>query len=281
MIKYMENGFAYVEVSNAVSSAKIALQGAHIYEYTRKSADELLWLSPTSSFERGKAIRGGIPICWPRFGVEDKSMPAHGFTRTAMFSLVSIKELDTESTEVVLRLQESEESCLIWDYKFTLEVVFTISESLEVKMITTNTDTKPFLLTEALHIYLHVSHIDDVKVEGLQNRAYLDTLDGKIKSESGTLLIDKECDRVYQDFKGELVLVDKEKTLSLQTKGSESTVVWNPWIEKGSSMSGMQADAYKEFICLETANAFKNALRLQPKEVHSMSVILLGLTNHH
>lgn len=274
MIKYMENGFAYVEVSNAVSSAKIALQGAHIYEYKRKDTADPLWLSPTSAFEKGQAIRGGIPICWPRFGVEDKSMPAHGFTRTAMFSLVSIKELDKNTSEVTLSLKETQESALIWDYKFTLEVVFTISQSLEVKMLTTNTDSKPFLLTEALHTYLSVSHIDDVSVEGLQNRAYLDTLDGEIKSEKKVLLVEEECDRVYQNFSGELVLVDEKRTLNLYSKGSHSTVVWNPWIKKGSQMSAMQADAYKEFICIETANAFSDAITLAPQKRHSMSVLL-------
>jgi len=67
MLNKKENGFEYIEVKNSIASAKIALQGAHIFEYKCSNKADILWLSPTSHFELGKAIRGGIPICWPRF----------------------------------------------------------------------------------------------------------------------------------------------------------------------------------------------------------------------
>lgn len=63
MLKKQKNGFEYIEVKNSVASAKIALQGAHIFEYKRSNKEDILWLSPISTFEKGVAIRGGIPIC--------------------------------------------------------------------------------------------------------------------------------------------------------------------------------------------------------------------------
>jgi len=175
-LKTKENGFKYIEVSNATSNAKIALQGAHIFEFKRQSKEDILWLSETSAFEEGKAIRGGIPICWPRFGTLDKSLPAHGFSRIAMFELTSVKELNSETTEVTLLLEDDEESHKIWDFSFKLEVIFTIGESLSVAMRTTNTDSKEFMITQALHSYFGVSNILNVKIEGLDACSYVDTL---------------------------------------------------------------------------------------------------------
>ena len=66
--KKLRNGFEYIEVENSSAKAKIALQGAHIFEYVKKDEESFLWLSEISDFEHGKSIRGGIPICWPWLG---------------------------------------------------------------------------------------------------------------------------------------------------------------------------------------------------------------------
>ena len=201
-------------------------------------------------------------------------MPAHGFSRTAKFEFISQKELDDSTTEVILRLSDSKESREIWDYKFELDVVFLISESLTVKMITKNNDSKEFMITEALHTYFSVSHIDDVIVHGLEEKCYIDTLDDTRVTQTGSLTVDAECDRVYLGVDKEIVLEDARKKVNINAVGSSSAVVWNPWIEKGSKMSGMKADAYKEFICIETANAFDDFRVIKPRESHTLGVTI-------
>ena len=54
--------------------------------------------------------------------------------------------------------------------------------------------------------------------------------------------------------------------------GSDSTVVWNPWIDKTKGMSDMAPDDWKEMICVETANAADNAVRLRPGATHKLTV---------
>ena len=49
-LKKFSNGFEYIEIENEKTTAKIALQGAHIFEYKRKGKDELFWLSEISNF---------------------------------------------------------------------------------------------------------------------------------------------------------------------------------------------------------------------------------------
>lgn len=269
-LKKRENGFEYLEVENSVVHAKIALQGAHLFEYSAKEEENFIWLSPTSEFELGCAIRGGIPICWPRFGVLDKSMPAHGFSRTSLFRFVDAKESGDASTEVTLRLTDDAKSRDIWDYKFELDVIFRIGATLEVEIKTKNLDEKSFLITEALHTYFSVSHIDDARIEGLEKRYYLDTLTDVKSLQKDLIKIDQEVDRVYEGVTQDIILKDKHKSLTIHAEGSASAVVWNPWIEKGSNMSGMQAKAYKEFVCIETANAFDDFVMLDAKESHSL-----------
>ena len=69
--------------------ATIALQGAHLISF-KDNGIERLWLSPATELKSNKAIRGGVPICWPWFGNHpDRDLPAHGLVRTALWQVVS------------------------------------------------------------------------------------------------------------------------------------------------------------------------------------------------
>jgi len=269
-MKKFANGFEYIEFWNETMHAKIALQGAHIFEYKRKNLDDILWLSPRSDFEYGKAIRGGIPICWPRFGSFDENMPSHGFSRTSLFKFIGVKQLDETNLQVIFKLIDTQESRKIWNYKFELEVIFTLGASLKVELITHNRDLKEFLITQALHTYFAVSHIDTVAIYGLEDQPFLDTLEDKKSVENHCVKIAKEVDRVYSAEVKKILLKDENRELCITSEGSASTVVWNPWIEKGSRMSGMQKSGYKEFVCIETANAFDDSRVIKPSENYSI-----------
>jgi glucose-6-phosphate 1-epimerase len=271
-LKELENGFEYLEIKNSAASAKIALQGAHIFSFKRSDAKELLWLSSVSAFEMGSAIRGGIPLCWPRFGNFDKSLPQHGFARTAAFELVSVQEESDKLTTVHLRLKSSDESKKVWDCEFVLDVIFHISESLEVEMITSNKDTKEFLITQAFHTYFQVSDIQNIKIVGLENKPYLDTLINKEEVQKGSIRIDKEVDRIYKESAEDIVLEDGERAVHIKAENSASVIVWNPWIEKCSKMSGMEVDGYKKFVCIESANALDDFRMVAPNERISIGV---------
>ena len=266
----LENGFEYIEVQNSLAQAKIALQGAHIFEF--KSKHDLLWLSESSPFEHGKAIRGGIPLCWPSFGDNNPSLAQHGFARTSMFELINTDETQEGITKLTLRLKDSESSLAIWDYHFELNLMITISDTLTLELQTINKETKPFTLTQAFHTYFNISDIADVKVSGLEEKPYFDALDKKTKHQDGVITFDKEFDCVYQEVNKTISLKDKYAEVQIVAKGSASTVVWNPWIKKTARMSGMKKDAYKEFVCIETANAYEDFKILNPKESHTLKV---------
>jgi glucose-6-phosphate 1-epimerase len=264
----------FIEVNNNSASAKIALQGAHIFHYARKDEKNLLWLSEISDFEVGKAIRGGVPLCWPSFGMNNPHLPQHGFARTAMFEHASTKELDAYTTEVILILRHSQATLALWAYKFELELKVTVSDKLTIELSTTNLDDKTFKITQALHTYFPVSHISDAKVKGLNKKPFLDALTKREEVQSGDIIFEEEVDRVYQEVEAEILLTDKDRTIHINNEGSSSVVIWNPWIEKGKRMSAMKDEAYNDFVCIESANAFDDFRLVEPGKTHTLKATI-------
>lgn len=273
-LKKLENGFEYLEVNNDSASAKIALQGAHIFRYKRKGEEPLLWLSSESDFKLGHAIRGGVPICWPSFGMNNPELPQHGFARVFMWKFMDSKEIDRKSTQIHFRLEDSKESRKLWAYKFCLDLKVSVSDKLTMELTTTNTDEKTFKITQALHTYFKVSNISNIVIKGLSEKPFLDTVTNKQCKEKGDILFNKETDRVYQEIEDEISLTDKNRIISIKNEGSSSVVVWNPWIEKCKRMSAMSDEAYKEFVCIESANAFDDFRVLKPKEAHTLKATI-------
>ncbi|MFK5938653.1 MAG: D-hexose-6-phosphate mutarotase [Sulfurimonas sp.] len=276
-LKKLSNGFEYLEVKNSAATAKIALSGAHIFQYKRDNEEDMLWLSDISAFEEGIAIRGGIPICWPSFGKNNPMLPQHGFARTSLFSLLYSEEIDEHTTEVLLRLTDSKESRKLWNYKFELNLKIIVSKTLKIELQTINKDGQQFTLTQAFHSYFNISNIDDVSISGLNKKPYLDALDGKIKTQDGDIKFTSEYDAVYQKAGEEIVLKDKNRTVSIRTEGSDSAVVWNPWIKKCSQMSYMTKEAYKEFVCIESSNAFDDFITLKASQSHTLKATFTPL----
>ncbi len=273
--KKLTNGFEYIEVKNEVAEAKVALQGAHLFHYARAGEEPILWLSEASDFEVGKAIRGGVPICWPWFGFnEDKSLPQHGFARTSLWEFMGSDEVDAKTTVLTLRLTHDEKTLQMWHYKFLLELKITISDKLTLELKTINLDDKSFKISQALHTYFSVSHISEATIKGLDKKPYLDALTWKKELQDGDITFNQEVDRVYQEVDGEIVLSDKNRAIHIKNDGSSSVVVWNPWIEKTLRMSAMRPNAYESMVCIESANAFDDARVLKPQEVHILGAVI-------
>ena len=88
-VSYKEGpgGLPSVVIHNAFGEATISLLGANVIDWTPKDSEPVIWLSDEASFEQGKSIRGGVPICWPWFGAHESNadFPGHGFARTELW----------------------------------------------------------------------------------------------------------------------------------------------------------------------------------------------------
>jgi len=251
-----------------------ALQGAHLFHYHAKDKEPLLWLSEKSYFEKGKAIRGGIPICFPWFGKNnyDDTLPQHGFARNQVWKLMSSHELSDRSTHVQFILTPNKETKALWDYAFVLIYDIRIGAELTLSLTTINSDTQAFEITQALHSYFNVSHISSVSIKGLENTIYYDSLDNQLGKQHGVLSVEKEVDRIYFDNSSNIILQDKIQLIEMKQEGSKSLVVWNPWKEKSKQIIDMQNDGYKTMVCIETANTLKDFVLLSPNEIHVLKL---------
>jgi len=274
---YLGNGLAIARIQNSHASADIAIQGAQILTYEPENEAPVIWLSPQAKFISGKAIRGGVPVCWPWFGNHEteSSFPAHGFARNLEWSVLGSDALEDGSTRVVFELQSNDIAKMQWPYEYHLRYIVTIGATLSVELVTKNIGSSSFTISEALHTYLVIGDIEKTVVKGLANAEYIDKVDGfKRKTQNGDIKVGSEVDRVYLNTAEDCVIEDGKlnRRIRIRKAGSQSTVVWNPWAEKTVQMGDLGTEGYRGFVCVESANAADNALSLTPGESHTLRV---------
>ncbi len=86
---------------------EVYLHGAHVTSWlpAGEIADRL-FLSGSSQFAPGAAIRGGVPVCFPQFA-DQGPLPMHGFARVAAWELVESGRAGNGAAHVRLRLADS------------------------------------------------------------------------------------------------------------------------------------------------------------------------------
>lgn len=262
------------EIDNAYARATIALQGAHVMGFQPHGATPVLWLAAQAQLAAGKALRGGVPICWPWFGAhpERADLPAHGFARKLDWRVIASETLQDGSTRVAFELHKNEIVRAQWPYLCHLSCIVTVGRTLAVELVTENKGYTPLPLSEALHTYLAVGDVERVRVLGLENCRYFDKTDGATRTQQGPIEhISAEIDRVYQGTTAECVVEDPVlgRRIRIVKRGSQATVVWNPWAEKSAALD-MGASEYRSMLCVESANALDSALTLAPGERHSL-----------
>lgn len=267
-------GYPVLEINHPAATARIALHGGHVMDWTPAGEDPVLYMSPDAVIELGKPIRGGIPICWPWFGphATDAEKPAHGFVRTQIWTLDEIVST-TDRVEVVLSLQSSEETRAIWPHDFALQLRVSIGGELEVTLVVRNPGPAAWTMTGALHTYFGVADVSLVVIRGLHGTQFIEgRLSPEKRLQVGVVKIDQEVDRVYfSDAAVEVEDAAGARTLVIEKVGSRSTVVWNPWIEKSKRLADLPDNDYPRFLCIETTNAGEDSVTLASGAEHRLT----------
>lgn len=266
-------GYPVLEIDHPAATARIALHGAHVMDWTPAGDAPVLYMSPEAVIEQGKPIRGGIPICWPWFGPHpaDAAKPAHGFVRTEMWKLGEVMS-SGERVEVVLNLASSDATRAMWPHDFALRLRISIGEELEVALTARNTGDAAWTMTGALHTYFGVGDVTQAIIRGLHGTAFVEgRLSPEKRPQRGPVKIDQEVDRIYlSDAAVEVEDPVKKRTIIIEKSGSLSTVVWNPWVEKSKRLTDLPDDAYPHFLCIETTNAGEDAITIPPGGEHCL-----------
>ncbi len=290
-------GGPVVILQSAQGRAVVALQGAQVLSWVPGGQDEsegqserqsggqgenqsdVFWLSPVARLGTGKAVRGGVPICWPWFGPHPHggAAPAHGFVRTALWTVQSASVVDrgasTHEVQVSLTIDAPGAEFAPWPHAASVVLEITLGQSLTLALSTKNTGAEPFVLTQALHSYFSVGDIARTALTGLDGRRYIDQLQPSSRPvQRGSLAIAAEVDRIYQDSPDAVTIADEARgrRIEISKTGSLSTVVWNPWLEKSARLGDAGADGYRRFVCVETANAGDDAVTLAPGARHQL-----------
>ncbi len=276
-------GLLFAQIENDLATATICLQGAQLTHWQpRSQAEPVTFLSATAQYAEGKSLRGGVPVCWPWFGPHptDKARASHGFARNVLWEARAPVRLDNGATQLALQLSDSEKTLALWPHHFVLDYRVTVGDTLDVELTTTNTGSAAFPLSEALHTYFQVGDIGSVQVLGLDGAEFLDTADaGQRKHQHGAVAFAAEVDRVYVNTEVACTIVDPllKRRIHISKRDSHSTVVWNPWEKKAGGLADLGAapatrGGWRQFVCVESANARDNALTLGPGQSHCLAV---------
>ena len=134
------------------ASCTITPYGAHLVQWTDASGKELLFVSSIAEGGGGKAIRGGVPICWPQFAAKGP-YAKHGFCRNS--AEWTVVRTSTEPYPcVVLGLVDSATSKAQFPSPFALRYSVTLDSEASVSTSLTVMNTspdQPLEFTTALH----------------------------------------------------------------------------------------------------------------------------------
>jgi glucose-6-phosphate 1-epimerase len=230
--------------------AQIHSQGAHLVSWRSAGGAEPLFLSSSSGYAPGVAIRGGVPVIFPQFAAEGP-LPKHGFARTLEWTLV-----DRQAASARWQLESSAATLAIWPRAFRCELAVAIGgPRLQIELAVSNTGDAPMGFTAALHTYLRVADIADVRVLGLQGLRYRDSTQGGAEfiERADSLAIEGEVDRIYFDTPSPLQMLEPASRLLIGQQGFSDTVIWNPGPDKGAALADLEADGYRRMLCVEAA----------------------------
>jgi glucose-6-phosphate 1-epimerase len=271
-------GLPMIQITSPMASAEIYLHGAQVTSWKPAGTEEMIFLSEQSRWEDGKAIRGGIPICFPWFRAkaDDPKAPAHGLVRTREWKLDAITQ-EQDSVVVTLATESDEQTRSLWPHEFRIVHRIVVGTELKLELTVTNTGDGPFHFEEALHTYYRVGDVEKLRIVGLDGVAFLDNRDGNsLKLQAGDLILTQATDNAYLHTQDPAEVVDPVlgRRLRLEKRNSLTTVAWNPWQDGAAALADLGDDEWKQFVCVEASNILDGGITLAAGAEHTMAATI-------
>jgi glucose-6-phosphate 1-epimerase len=272
------DGLFRIRITGSQAEGEMYLHGAHVTSWKPAGSDEVLFLSSKSHWQEGRAIRGGIPICFPWFRAkaDDPKAPAHGFVRTKAWQLEAITE-EKSGICVSMSTESDNETRRWWPGEFRLVHRVTFGHELTLELSCTNTGEADFSFEEALHTYNRVSDVTKVRLLGLDTAQFLDNTDSnRSKVQNGDVTITAATDNAFMNTQNDVDLIDPAlgRQIRLRKTNSLSTVVWNPWSDGGARLGDLSDGEWSQFLCVEASNILAASVTLAPGKEHKIAAVL-------
>jgi glucose-6-phosphate 1-epimerase len=268
-----EAGLPMMVVENKLGRATIALQGAHLISFQPSGQREMLWVSPQSSFETGKPIRGGIPLCLPWFGPGAEGSPQHGFGRIMEWSLVAVEACIDGSTRVVLELAGDASVSAVWPHEFCFRLEVNVGTNLKLALLTENRSATAAPFAFAFHTYFAVPNVADARVAGLEGATFIDKTDNSArKVQQGEVAITALTDRIYLDVPALQILRIAAGNVKIESD-AKSAVVWNCWTHD-KNVADIGEGNHAGYICVERCDVDDREVIIPPGGRYQASMTL-------
>ena len=251
-----------INISHPHCQAQVSLYGGQVLSFKPTGHKDVLWLSEQAYYQKDKAIRGGIPLCWPWFGANDKQSKEqakefkagnHGFARQLPWQVDGI-EADESGVTLVLILS-GEKQHPLWPNAYKLKQTLFFGKSFKQTLAMTNLSKDDAQYCSALHSYFTVSNPENVSIDSLTGVTYDDKLTGKLSFQSQGVSCVGEIDRVYH-CSDKMTIVDKnwQRQIEISSDNCQQWVLWNPGVELANTMADIHPNGEQEYVCLEAAN---------------------------
>ena len=284
-LRFEEHGdLTRIQVTLPSCTATAYLQGAHLTAWQPAGESPVLFLSEHSVFTPGKAIRGGVPICFPWFGPRSDGGPgpSHGFARISPWELAFAALMpdtgDGDRLQLTFVLGPNDLSRSLGYESFRVAYEVMLGKTLSLRLTVANLGSSPLRFEEALHSYFHVADVRKSPMAGLAGAEYLDKRDGgKAKhAPEAPLALTEFSDRVFPANSHAVAIHDEDagRVIHVEKQNSATTVVWNPWPEGSAPLSDLGPDEWPHFLCVEAANTATDAIMLEPGATHTMGVMI-------
>jgi glucose-6-phosphate 1-epimerase len=230
-------------------------QGAQVVSWISQGREQL-FLSPKNLWDGARAIRGGIPLCFPQFN-QRGSLPKHGFARNMAWQ-AGEPQVSEAGMILGFTLNHGPATQKFWGAEFKAQVQIHLSpKALKVVLLVNNLGKTELQFSGALHTYLAVSDISTTTLRGLQGQSEWDAVRDAHSEAADALTFNGEFDRVYAASPKPLVLQDGARVLEIsQSPSWAQTVVWNPGETLCATLADMPTDGFAHMLCVEAAQVF-------------------------
>jgi len=239
-------------LTNTYGRIAVSEFGGQLLSWQTADGVEQLYTPEVLRIHPGRALRGGVPVCFPQFSGRG-GLPKHGLVRTRPWQLRGKSD-----SALILAITDDEQTRALWPYAFELiQTIVLDRDRLSITLDFHNRSPLPLVFTAALHTYLHVADVTRCVLEGLDAHDYEDAADqGRFKVQQGGLRIDGEVDRVFADAPRELLLQrDGMPDLRITQAGFKDTVIWCPGPAIAATFTDMPAEDWRRMLCVEAAAA--------------------------
>jgi len=280
VLDFEEHGeLTRARVTLPTCTATVYLQGAHLTHWQPAGREPVLFLSDRSTFTPGKAIRGGVPICFPWFGgrTDGGPGPSHGFARTQPWELAFAALMpdsgDGDRLQLTFVLGATDLSASLGFTGFRVAFELLLGRTLTMRLTVANFGEGQFKFEEALHAYFGVGDVRQAAITGLESSPYLDKRDDNQTktTPAGPLQLTAWTDRVFPENTSAATIFDpaNHRKIYIEKQHSATTVVWNPWPEGSAPLADLGPEEWPKFLCVEVANTAADAIILEPGQTHT------------